>query len=415
MVLRYVISMASRLSEFLFGAAKTLPLAFLLTALFSALPFQNTAYGAQSAADAASQKRLLRQTRRKAAFLKLRRIAASKGLVPVIVKLESPDEPDANLKPRSARTVNGPARSKQRGRFRADGGEQRSRRKGAINRLQIRVSQGLARPDRLLETFKNVPFMVVAVDAADLNALEAMPEVVSVHLDERTKSNLGQSVLDINADDLADTQSYPPGFTGQGFAVAILDTGVQAAHPAFGTPSRIIGAAEACFSTSELVVSPTFSIFENSSSVCPGSTFPPGLERMYGTGTGTGAPCASSVSGCDHGTHVAGIAASEDVGTGRRGVAPGAGIVAVQIGSSFDDLSFCGSSNPCVAAWTHDIVGALDYLYQDVPAILAPSHVLASANISFGGGAPRPCAAACGTTSATRRPSTICCPLTLRP
>ncbi|MFD0396063.1 S8 family serine peptidase [Streptomyces nogalater] len=48
---------------------------------------------------------------------------------------------------------------------------------------------------------------------------------------------------------------------------------------------------------------------------------------------------------CDHGTHVAGIAAGNGTGlTGapKNGVAPGADIVAIQVFSQFNTEEFCG-------------------------------------------------------------------------
>jgi SNF2 family DNA or RNA helicase len=52
------------------------------------------------------------------------------------------------------------------------------------------------------------------------------------------------------------------------------------------------------------------------------------------TAAGSGAPCG--IAGCDHGTHVAGIAAGRDAT--RRGVAPQARIIAIQGFSQFTDM-----------------------------------------------------------------------------
>lgn len=89
------------------------------------------------------------------------------------------------------------------------------------------------------------------------------------------------------------TEELPSGFwspaienppTGNGTIVAVSDTGILSAHPAFG--GRVV--REGCFGISE-----------------------PGCNTANPTAVGQGAPC-SAVAGCDHGTHVAGIIAGEE-------------------------------------------------------------------------------------------------------
>src|SRR5690606_25804093 len=83
-----------------------------------------------------------------------------------------------------------------------------------------------------------------------------------------TIPQIGADVAHANEDD------------GDGFAVAVIDTGVDGDHPMFG--SRLI--EEACFSVS---------------GDCPN-------DANVMLGAGAAAPCSSAQ--CDHGTHVAGIA-----------------------------------------------------------------------------------------------------------
>jgi subtilisin family serine protease len=93
-------------------------------------------------------------------------------------------------------------------------------------------------------------------------------------------------------------------------------------------------------------------------------------------GAGAAAPCGAD--GCEHGTHVAGIAAGR--GSDFSGVAPDADIIAVQVFSRFTGPA-CGGQSECVASFTSDQIRALDYVLQQASAL----HV-ASANMSLGGG-----------------------------
>jgi subtilisin family serine protease len=147
---------------------------------------------------------------------------------------------------------------------------------------------------------------------------------------------------------------------GDGQTVAILDTGLDAAQPFFG--GRVTG--EACFSTT--------STSQNATTACPN-----GQPNM--TGVGAAKPCA--VQGCDHGTHVAGIAAGG--GPNFSGMAPDASILAVQVFSVFDARTCAsfGQSGPCVASFTSDQIRALDYVLAQ-----ARTRPIAAANMSLGGG-----------------------------
>jgi subtilisin family serine protease len=119
------------------------------------------------------------------------------------------------------------------------------------------------------------------------------------------------------------------GYKGAGAAVAIIDTGVLASHPAFG--SRIV--RQRCYSGDESCAN----------------------GRTSDTGSSSALPCTFHTK-CDHGTHVAGIAAgayvprttlaspapdgaslsSGDAGW-HAGVAPGASILAYRTASRVED------------------------------------------------------------------------------
>jgi subtilisin family serine protease len=151
------------------------------------------------------------------------------------------------------------------------------------------------------------------------------------------------------------------GFRGAGTAVAVLDTGVDADHPAFG--SRVV--AEACFSLGE-------DWKDSSSGDCPDGT----AEQV---GSGAGAPLPSDVAGWWHGTHVAGIAAGQAVDAEllagehdlHDGVAPEADILAVQVFHANGGGSM---------AWDSDIIAGLDWVAAQ------EEHDVAAVNLSLGAG-----------------------------
>lgn len=210
---------------------------------------------------------------------------------------------------------------------------------------------------RLVRQFDHLPLAVLQVDAAGLQALAADPLVASIQEDVPEPPALLQSIPLIGADD-----AWAAGYSGAGQFVAILDTGVDANHE-FLSGTIVDGA---CFSST--TGSPYFS-----TSVCPG-----GGETEYGIAAGEN--CSTSITGCDHGTHVAGIAAGST--TGLSGVAPDAQIIAVQVFSEFNDDSFCGSGfSPCALSWTSDQIAALEWLYTQ-----QATYNIAAANMSLGGG-----------------------------
>lgn len=214
-----------------------------------------------------------------------------------------------------------------------------------------------------------LPYVVVEANPLELDHLIAEGEIAEVHEDALATTSVGASGQVIRA-----VQARALGATGAGTAIAILDTGVDRRHAFFG--KRVV--AEACFSTT--------SSTSQSVSACPGSG-----SAEYGADTAR--PCLAS--GCDHGTHVAGIAA----GAGPRldplfhGVAPQARVVAVQVFSALSDSASdqpCGRrgrASPCALAFTSDIMRALQYV-RDVRG----QHNIVAANLSLAGPGSPTCA-----------------------
>ena len=92
--------------------------------------------------------------------------------------------------------------------------------------------------------------MALTVDQSSIAAIRNMPQVKSVHSDEKLTTQLNNSVPYIRApqlygkdpNDMTPFATMPDGNEGQGVYVAIIDTGVDWTHPMFGgdpTPPRL--------------------------------------------------------------------------------------------------------------------------------------------------------------------------------
>ena len=208
----------------------------------------------------------------------------------------------------------------------------------------------------VVHRFDTVPYLVLELDADGLAAIEnSSGDIVQVMDDSILKPTLADSVPLIQGD-----QAWAAGHRGSGTTIAVLDTGVDSAHP-FLTGKM---AEEACYSST---------VAGLSQSVCPS-----GLTSQIGPGSAT--PCA--LPECLHGTHVAGIAAGNGVSAGVpfSGVAPDAQLMAVQVFSEITDPISCGGSAPCMGAFTSDIIAGLERVYAVAPALN-----VVSVNMSLGG------------------------------
>lgn len=208
---------------------------------------------------------------------------------------------------------------------------------------------------RGIRKFKYIPYIAMEADASELMALNSDPLVISIHEDVPIPLTLAQSVPLINADD-----AWALGYSGSGWDIAILDSGVDKTHTFF-SGGKVV--EEACFSTTSA----------DSTTLCPN-----GQQSQIGSGAGVN--CSSTIFGCDHGTHVAGIAAGNS-GT-INGVARDAGIISIQICSRFSgaDCSSAGLPSPCVFSYTSDQIEGLEHVYS-----LRTTHNIAAANLSIGG------------------------------
>lgn len=213
-------------------------------------------------------------------------------------------------------------------------------------------------------SFKTIPFMALQVDATVLTALNNSAEVISLEEDSFDRATLTTSTLVIGAPTLWST-----GNRGAGQTVVILDTGIEAAHPFLS--GRVSG--EACFSNAGGL--------GGAQSLCPN-----GQATQAGAGAANVNTASCLLDGqqlCDHGTHVAGIAAGS--GSAFSGVAPAANLIAIQVFTRVNDPVFCAPQRACIVTARSDQISALEYvltLQQNNPNLQ-----IAAVNMSLGGAA----------------------------
>jgi subtilisin len=192
-----------------------------------------------------------------------------------------------------------------------------------------------------------IPYMAMTTDAPGIAALKASPDVLSIEEDVLTEPTLADSTTLIGADG-----AWSYGYAGAGQTIAILDTGVDKSHSFLA--NKVV--SEACYSAN----------------LCPGGA-------TSSTASGSGVNCATTISSCMHGTHVAGIAAGK--GTSFSGVARDAQLIAIQVYTKYTTATDCSpASAPCVKSQVSDQLLAMDRVYA-----LRTTFSIASVNLSLGG------------------------------
>lgn len=209
--------------------------------------------------------------------------------------------------------------------------------------------------------YRIFPYLALHVDGPALDAILSSDHVVTVQADEASELFLASSTAVIGAPSV-----WARGFDGAGQTVVILDTGIDVTHPFLG--DRVV--AEACFSNQNNTA--------GGESLCPN-----GQGSQVGTGAAnaqTDACLRGDDNLCNHGTHVAGIAAGE--GTDFDGVARAADIIAIQVFTRLNGSDNCDGEPACVGSFDSDQLAAMEHIVEE----LLPEHQIASINMSLGGG-----------------------------
>ena len=227
--------------------------------------------------------------------------------------------------------------------------------------------------------YTNLPYAVYNVDAAGEAALKADSKIDSITDDQALQVLTNTPIPTIGGSAVTGFSDGSRNYTGNGYAVAVVDTGVDNSQPLLS--GKVI--SEACFGLNQDYSNVTVS------SLCPGAA-------TFSSAAGSAQDCV--LQGCGHGTAVAGAAAmpstvadinSDGINENLSGSAMDAQIVAVKIVASFTEKD--STADPCGDGATTLSTCALplESLYLaglDYVASLSASQPIAAANLSIGGG-----------------------------
>lgn len=209
-----------------------------------------------------------------------------------------------------------------------------------------------------VQQYESFSMIALEVDSAALNALAASPLVEYIEQDDLVYPQLVDSAVQVGASTVNGV--WDRGFTGKNWVVAVIDSGVQNNHQSLLAKS----VAEYCWGVNAPV--------QSLASLCRDG-------KTYDFGGNSALDCPTSIAGCGHGSHIAGIIASKHVT--NRGIAPDAKILALKafsmgIGPRCAEID---RPSPCAVARQSSTIAALDKVYQ-----LRNTFKIAAVNMSFG-------------------------------
>jgi len=211
----------------------------------------------------------------------------------------------------------------------AEVSRQRQAQRGVEDAVLGRVFGSLAAAS--VQRYEFIPYMAVVVDGEQVSRLLADPQVVSVKKETIFEPALTETIPLIHADKV-----FAKNAQGTGYVVAVIDSGVSKTSPMLA--GKVI--SEACYSSNIPV--------QNYSSFCPGGA-------TSSLAIGSAVNCPLNVPQCDHGTHVASIAAGNS--SVYDGVARDSRIIAIKVASRLRGPG-C-TPTPCLAILEGDVLLAL--------------------------------------------------------
>ena len=303
-------------------------------------------------------------------YFRLKQMAIRKGHVDVIVKMDVPDIEELTVVSTSFKT----------GGMHADEAYVQAALNADLN-LDQAISntkdtvlhQLNGKPYKINRTFSSIPYLALGVSPEALERLKTIPEILDVvedrlmplpePLESESGGDMSQPLLNESVEVVGADVAWGMGFSGQGWYVAILDTGLLTSHEMFQGKHIV----EHCFARGT-------DFYDTAHGGCPN-----GKIEMSGPGS-----AAHYAPQYGHGTHVTGIAAGNNQND-RFGVARDANIIAIQV---FSYIPAWGS----IGSYESDTMDALDYVYS-----LRNTYPIASANLSLG--TPESFSNFCGTDS----------------
>lgn len=217
-----------------------------------------------------------------------------------------------------------------------------------------------------LRQFRTIPYVAATVTREQAMALAADDAVEGIYLIRRerrmelTKAERERGALLTSAQvSIGVGTAWERGFDGAGTAIAVIDGGINVAHPALA--GKNIG--DACFAN-------TFGT--TTIAQCPSGQTPQ-------ISAGAASYCPADSTRCDHGTHVASIAVGND--GANFGIARGAKLVPIDVFSLVTDPAECSPDPaPCVLTDSLAVLNALDYVNEHAVGL-----GIVAVNLSIGG------------------------------